>query len=86
MTSSCFNFAAFAYGVKVALQHISHIPTITNALLDTGQAILTAEIEKARVLVLCFWPGELLDDAVVHDEELLFLRVRKSWGPRGLPR
>ena len=83
MIGSRFNFAAFAYRVRVALQHISHIPTITYAVVDAGQAILTAGIEKACVFVLYLWPGELLDDAVVHDEEFLLLRVRKSWG---LPR
>jgi hypothetical protein len=86
MIGSCFNFAAFAYGVRVALQHISHIPTITYTVVDAVQPILTARTEKARVFVLYLWPGELLDDAVVYDEELLLLRVRKSWGPRSLPR
>jgi hypothetical protein len=86
MIGSCFNFAAFAYGVRVALQHISHIPTITYAVVDAGQAVFTAGIEKARVSVLYLWPGELLDNAVVHNEELLLLRVGKSWGPRSLSR
>lgn len=86
MIGSCFNFATFAYGVRFVLQQVSHIPVITSATVDAGQAVFTAGIERARIFVLYLWPGELFDDAVVPDEELLVLRVRKSWWPRGLPR
>jgi len=68
MICSCFNFAAFAYEVRVTLQHISHIPTITYTVVDAGQAVLTAGTEKAHVFVLYLWSGERLNDAVVHDE------------------
>lgn len=86
MIGSCFNLATFACGVGVALQHVSHIPTITYAVVDAGQAIFTAEVEKARVFIHYLWPGELLNDTVVHNEELLLLRVGNSWGPRSLSR
>jgi hypothetical protein len=86
MIGSCFNFAAFAYGVRVALQHISYIPTITYAVVGAGQAVLIAGIEKTLEFVFYLWPGKLLNDTVVHNEELLLLCIGEFWGPRSLPR
>jgi hypothetical protein len=70
------DFAAVAHGaVRAGLENLLHAPVLANAVVDAGEAILGAEVEEDSELVLDLRPRELLDHAVVHDEELLLLTV-----------
>jgi hypothetical protein len=75
------NFAAVTHGaIRAGLEDLFHAPVLANAVVDAGEAILGAKVEEHSELVLDLGPRELLDHAVVHDEELLLLAV--GWARR----
>lgn len=70
------NFAAVAHGaVRASLEDLFHAPVLADAVVDTGEAVLGSQVEEGGELVFDLGPRELLDHAVVHDEELLLLAV-----------
>jgi hypothetical protein len=68
--------------MAVGLQHFLHAPALAKPIVDASETIPCADIEKVCEFVLYLGPGELSNDALVHDEELLLLRVGKPCGPR----
>lgn len=76
MSSFALHFAAVAHGaVGAGLEDLFHAPVLADAIVDTGKTVLGAQVEEGGELVFDLGPGELLDHAVVHDEELLLLAV-----------
>lgn len=70
------DLAPVAHGaVGAGLEDLFHTPVLADAVVDAGQAILGAQVEEGSELVFNLRPGQLLDHAVVHDEELLLLAV-----------
>ena len=82
MSSSFLNLSNIVSGMTVGLQHLLHAPVLAKAIVDASETIPCADIEKACELVLYLGPGESSNDALVHDEELLLLRVGMPCGPR----
>ena len=82
MIRSCLNYDTVTGGANLGLQHFLHTPVLAHAVVDARKAISTANIEMACKSVLYVWPGELSNYALVHDEELLLLRIGRSRGPR----
>jgi hypothetical protein len=74
--SFLLDFAAVTHGaVGASLENLLHAPVLANAVVDAGEAVLGAQVEEDGELVLDLRPRELLDHAVVHDEELLLFAV-----------
>ena len=70
------DLAAVTHGaVRAGLEDLFHAPVLADAVVDAGETVLGAQVEEGGELVFDLGPGELLDHAVVHDEELLLLAV-----------
>lgn len=81
MVRSCLNYGTVAGGARLRLRRFSHTLIFTHAVVDACKAIFTANIEMVYKFVLYVRQEELFNYALVHDEELLLLRVRQSCDP-----
>ena len=68
--------------MTVGLQHFLHAPALAKPIVDASETIPCADVEKICEFVLYLGPGELSNDALVHDEEFLLLAVRRPSGSR----
>lgn len=57
------------------LEDFIHAPVLADAVVDAGQSVFGAGSEEEREFALNLGPGLLLDNAAVHDVELLLLAV-----------
>lgn len=66
---------------RVDLGGFRHLPVLANAIVDASEAIFSTQFENICEFVLDLRPGKSSNDTIVHDEELLLLRVGKSCWP-----
>jgi hypothetical protein len=81
-TGFALNYATVTHGASVGVRNLIHGPHLAYAVVNTSESILGAKIGEARKLALYLGLGEFSNDAEVHDEEPLFICVRRSRKPR----
>ena len=85
-TCLALDYVTITRGVEVGVENFIHAPHLACAVVNAGDGILGAQVEKARKLDLYLGPRALPNNTVVHNEEYLFVRVRGSSRPDDAPR